>query len=98
LTTRRVIAVVNAASLISMANGVRGSFALARRALPAPRDRTPWYALDTRSVLVKLRTSEEGLQRREVQRRRQPSLVRTRSRAGEFVEAVTDELFNPLAP
>jgi cation-transporting ATPase I len=98
MTGRRVIAVVNAASVVSMANGVRGSFALARRALPAPRDRTPWYALDTRSVLVKLRTSEEGLQRREVQRRRQPSLARTRSRAGEFVEAVTDELFNPLAP
>jgi cation-transporting P-type ATPase I len=98
LTGRRVIAVVNAASVVSMANGVRGSFALARRALPTPRDRTPWYALDTRSVLVKLRTSEQGLQRREVQRRRQPRLVATRSRAGEFVEAVTDELFNPLAP
>jgi cation-transporting P-type ATPase I len=98
LTGRRVIAVVNAASVVSMANGVRGSFALARRALPAPRDRTPWYALDARSVLVKLRTSEQGLQRREVQRRRQPTLLATRSRAGEFVEAVTDELFNPLAP
>lgn len=98
LTGRRVIAVVNAASVVSMVNGVRGSFALARRALPAPRDRTPWYALDSRSVLVKLRTSEQGLQRREAQRRRQPSLVATRSRVAEFVEAVTDELFNPLAP
>ena len=65
MTGRRVIAVVNAASLISMANGVRGSFALARRALPAPRDRTPWYALDARSVLVKLQSSEQGLARRE---------------------------------
>ncbi|MDF3071823.1 MAG: family hydrolase, partial [Polyangiaceae bacterium] len=98
LTSRRVIAVVNAASLISMANGVRGSFALARRALPAPRDRTPWYALDARSVLVKLRTSEQGLMRREALRRKHPSLTRTRSRAGELAEAITDELFNPLAP
>jgi cation-transporting ATPase I len=99
LTARRVIAVVNAASLISMANGVRGSFALARRALPAPRDRTPWYALDNRSVLVKLRTSEQGLLRREALRRRRSSLsVAERSRIGELVEAVTDELFNPLAP
>ncbi|HYQ18763.1 MAG TPA: hypothetical protein VEQ58_23470, partial [Polyangiaceae bacterium] len=99
LTARRVIAVVNAASLVSMANGVRGSFALARRALPAPRDRTPWYALESRSVLVKLRTSEQGLLRREAQRRRRsnPALVE-RSRLGELVEAVTDELFNPLAP
>ncbi len=98
MTGRRVIAVVNAASVVSMANGVRGSFALARRALPAPRDRTPWYALTARSVLVKLKTSEQGLQRREVLRRRQGSLVPSRSRVGEFVEAVTDELFNPLAP
>jgi cation-transporting P-type ATPase I len=98
LTSRRVIAVVNAASLVSMANGVRGSFALARRALPAPRDRTPWYALDSRSVLVKLRTSEQGLLKREAQRRKHPSLTRTRSRAGELAEAITDELFNPLAP
>ena len=98
LTARRVIAVVNAASLISMANGVRGSFALARRALPAPRDRTPWYALDTRSALVKLRTSEQGLLKREAQRRRRTNLVESRSRAGELVEAITDELFNPLAP
>jgi len=98
LTARRVIAVVNAASLISMANGVRGSFSLARRALPAPRDRTPWYALDTRSALVKLRTSEQGLLRREAQRRRRPNLLDTRSRTSELVEAITDELFNPLAP
>ena len=98
LTARRVIAVVNAASLISMANGVRGSFVLARRALPAPHDRTPWYALDTRSALVKLRTSEQGLLRREAQRRRRPNPVDARSRTSELVEAITDELFNPLAP
>jgi cation-transporting P-type ATPase I len=98
LTSRRVIAVVNAASLVSMANGVRGSFALARRALPAPRDRTPWYALEARSVLVKLRTSEQGLLRREALRRKRPNLADSRSRVGELVEAVTDELFNPLAP
>lgn len=98
LTARRVIAVVNAASLISMANGVRGSFSLARRALPPPRDRTPWYALDARSVLVKLRTSEQGLLRREAQRRRRPNYAASRSRVSEMLEAVTDELFNPLAP
>ena len=98
LTARRVIAVVNAASLISMANGVRGSFVLARRALPAPHDRTPWYALDTRSALVKLRTSEQGLLRREAQRRRRPNPIDARSRTSELVEAITDELFNPLAP
>ncbi|HEY6078728.1 MAG TPA: HAD-IC family P-type ATPase, partial [Polyangiaceae bacterium] len=98
LTAGRVIAVVNVASLVSMVNGVRGSFALARRALPAPRDRTPWYALDARSVLVKLNTSERGLLRRDALRRRRPSQIVQRSRVAEFMEAVTDELFNPLAP
>lgn len=100
LTARRVIAVVNAASLVSMANGVRGSFALARRALPAPRDRTPWHALESRSVLVKLRSSEQGLLRREALRRKRRTGLGPveRSRVGELVEAVTDELFNPLAP
>jgi cation-transporting ATPase I len=97
LTGRRVIAVVNAASLVSMANGFRNSLALSRRALPPPRDRTPWYALEAKSALVKLQSSEQGLERREVQRRRRGQ-VEQRSRAGEFLEAVTDELFNPLAP
>src|SRR5690606_5207698 len=36
MTTRRVIAVVNIASLISMGNGIRGSVALSRKALPLP--------------------------------------------------------------
>lgn len=97
LTSRRVIGVVNAASLISMANGIRGGMALSRRALPPPRDRTPWYALDPRGTLHKLGTSEQGLTRREATERR-PRPMRQRSALGELVEAVTDELFNPLAP
>ena len=36
MTTRRVMAVVNTATLVSMANGVRASAALARRPLPPP--------------------------------------------------------------
>lgn len=97
LTARRVIAVVNAASLISMGNGLRGGIALSRRELPPPRDRTPWHALEASGVLYKLGTSEAGLGRREaIERRRaaQPA----RSALAELVEAVSDELFNPLAP
>jgi cation-transporting ATPase I len=97
LTGRRVIAVVNAASVISMLNGVRGSMKLARRALPPPRDRTPWHALEAEGVLKKLGTSREGLLRRDSlrRRRREPE---QRSALGELAENVTDELFNPLAP
>ncbi|HET9954634.1 MAG TPA: HAD-IC family P-type ATPase, partial [Polyangiaceae bacterium] len=97
LTARRVAAVVSGASLVSMANGVRGGMSLARRALPPPRDRTPWQALDAQGVLYRLNTSLEGLTRQKaIERRAKPA--RTRSALGEFVEAVSDELFNPLAP
>jgi cation-transporting ATPase I len=96
-TGRRVIAVVNTASLISMLNGARSSFKLARRALPAPRDRTPWHALDVRAVLARLGTSPAGLERREALARRRVDHT-ARSSLVELVEAVGDELFNPLAP
>src|SRR6478735_3048458 len=97
LTARRVIAVVNAASVVSMLNGVRGSMKLARRALPAPRDRTPWHALEAEGVLKKLGTSREGLIRRDALRRRR-RVPEQRSALAELAENVTDELFNPLAP
>jgi cation-transporting P-type ATPase I len=97
LTARRVIAVVNLASLVSMANGTRSGILLARRELPPPRDRTPWHALDARGVLHKLGTADHGLTRREANERRRGTL-RPRSALGEVVEAVSDELFNPLAP
>lgn len=97
LTGRRVIAVVNTASVVSMVNGARGSLKLSRRALPAPRDRTPWHALEAEGVLKKLDTSREGLLKRDaVRRRRRPAAER--SALGELAENITDELFNPLAP
>ena len=96
-TGRRVIAVVNTASLVSMLNGARSSFKLERRQLPPPRDRTPWHALDVRAVLTRLGTSPLGLERKEALARRR---VDHSQRAGvvELVEAIGDELFNPLAP
>ncbi len=96
-TGRRVIAVVNAASLLSMLNGARSSLKLARRPLPPPRDRTPWHALDARAVLARLGTTAGGLERKEALARR-PVDHTQRSGLVELVEAVGDELFNPLAP
>jgi cation-transporting ATPase I len=97
MTGRRVIAVVNAASLIAMLNGARSSSNLTRRALPPPRDRTPWHALDVRAVMNRLGTSAGGLERKAAIERRRPGLA-PRSNFVELAEAVTDELFNPLAP
>lgn len=96
-TGRRVIAVVNAASLMSMLNGARSSLKLARRKLPPPRDRTPWHALDVRAVLARLGTGAIGLERKEALARRRVDHTQ-RSPLVELVEAVGDELFNPLAP
>ena len=96
-TGRRVIAVVNAASFVSMLNGARSSYKLARRALPAPRDRTPWHALDVRAVLARLGTNATGLDRKEALARRRVDHT-ARSNVVELVEAIGDELFNPLAP
>lgn len=97
LTTHRVVTVVNAATLISMANGVRASRALSRQPVAMPRDRTPWHALDARGVLRRLQTSEVGLPDIEVLKRR-PQAQPVKAPALELVEDISDELFNPLAP
>lgn len=97
LTTRRVVTVVNAATLISMLNGVRASRALSRQPEVPLRDRTPWHALESRAVMRRLGTSELGLSHSDVVRRRLPKL-HTKSLIVEFLEDVSDELFNPLAP
>jgi cation-transporting ATPase I len=97
LTGRRVIAVVNAASMVSMLNGARGSYTLVRKRLPPPRDPTPWHALEVRAVLARLLTESDGLPRKVAIARRRPELAK-RSSVSELAEAITDELFNPLAP
>ncbi|MBN2195999.1 MAG: cation-translocating P-type ATPase [Polyangiaceae bacterium] len=97
VSTSRVLAVVNTASLVSMANGLRASIELERQAPSRPRDRTPWHALDAEGVLRRLGTSEKGLLRNEVARRAPPQR-RERPALVDLGEAITDELFNPLAP
>jgi len=97
MTTRRVFTVVNTATLVAMANGLRNSSALERKPLPPPRDRTPWHALDASGVLEKLGTPEHGLSRSDALARRRPS-PGEKPALWELSEAITDELFNPLAP
>ena len=97
MTTRRIIGVVNVATLIAMVNGMRNSSVLERRALPPPRDRTPWHALEAHGVLERLGSSVRGLSRGEASFRGGPGRDQP-SALAELGEAVTDELFNPLAP
>ena len=96
-TARRVMNVVNAATLVSMGNGTRIAAALDWAPPPAPRDPTPWHAMETEAVLTRLRADAGGLTRREAVRRR-PPLVSPLPAVAELGRAVTDELLNPLAP
>lgn len=97
LTTQRVLFVVNMASLLSMANGLRTAIELQRTALPEPRDPTPWHALDAQGVLTRLGSSIDGLSRSEVVRR--VNHVPERSSAlADLGSAISDEFFTPLAP
>jgi len=98
-THRRVMFVVNSATLVAMFNSMRASRALEQEALPAPRDPTPWHALEAEGVLVRLGSSQHGIGPEEVERRRikveAHGPVRGLMGLG---EAISDELFNPLAP
>ncbi len=90
--------VVNVATLIAMMNGVRAASQLRRRALPPPRDPTPWHALDAQGVIARLRTPlEEGLSLQQVALRQQLR-QRPLSPLAQLAEAIADEFFNPLTP
>lgn len=97
LTTRRVLFVVNTASLVSMTNGFRKANQVQRLTLPAPRDPTPWHALTVDGVLARLGATRAGLGRVEIARR-PVSAGLSIGRFDKLAEAVGDELFNPLAP
>jgi cation-transporting P-type ATPase I len=97
--TRRVMTAVNAASALSLGNGVRLATGLALQPPPLVRDRTPWHAQDTQAVLTRLGTSATGLTAEEASRRQAPperpppgALVVTRAVLGEVITPLTPVL------
>lgn len=96
-TSRKVMNVVNVATLVSMANGGRIAAALDWRPAAALRDPTPWHALDVDGVMARLRTSQIGITRREAVRRRPPH-ISPLPEVARLSRAVAEELLNPLAP
>jgi magnesium-transporting ATPase (P-type) len=96
LATRRVLFVLNAASLAAMSNALRRSAAVAGAARTRV-DPTPWHALEARGVLARLGTSEHGLPERPEQRRVE-QLLFDPSAWTDFASAVRSELENPLSP
>lgn len=94
---RRVMRVVNLATLGSMANGLRVSYELSKRPLPVPRDPTPWHSFSAEDVLERLGTSATGLRDRDVTLRVRPPRPAP-SAILELGESIAVELDNPLTP
>jgi cation-transporting P-type ATPase I len=97
MDSRRAMLVVNVATLVAMVNGARVSYALERKPLAAPRDPTPWHALEPEGVLARLGTSATGLGAREAARRNRPAAPPTPAII-ELGQAMVDEMLNPLVP
>ena len=97
MTTSRVLTVVNLASLVSMANGLRIVSDFGRRPLPPARDPTPWHAMDPQGVLRRLGSRPEGLTKADARSRLRVPLGKKNALL-ELTTAIGDELFNPLVP
>ncbi|MDH5676240.1 MAG: HAD-IC family P-type ATPase [Myxococcales bacterium] len=96
-TSRRVMFVVNVASLASMVNALRQSAPLHHESVEALPDPTPWHALSSDGVLARLDSRDSGL--REVQAsRRKRTQEAGPGAVEELGRAIADELLNPLAP
>ncbi|MET0286397.1 MAG: hypothetical protein ABW352_18090, partial [Polyangiales bacterium] len=92
---RRVMFVVNAASLASMLNAVRRTAVVDKQTRTAA-DPTPWHALGVQGVLARLGTSMEGLSGDEIHR---PESGREEKPAWlQLGQAIQKELLSPLSP
>jgi cation-transporting P-type ATPase I len=96
-TSRRVMRIVNAASLLAIANGARLAGVFARLPVPEHPDATPWHALPPDLVLDRLESSADGLTT-EAARSRWIAPVAPPSSGVMLGTAMADELRNPLTP
>ena len=92
---RRVMFVVNAASLLAMFNAVRRT-AVVERQTRAPADPTPWHALGVQGVLTRLGSSLDGLALDD--QRALPAAHEARPAWLELGAAIQKELMSPLSP
>lgn len=94
---QRSPSLVSVASALSLVNGLRHAYDVARRPLPIKMDPTPWHALDIDVVLDRLGTSAAGLSTAAATARFVPEAVPPPLPVA-FGRAVVDELVNPLTP
>jgi cation-transporting ATPase I len=93
----RVPSIVSVASALSLVNGLRHAYDVARRPLPVRMDPTPWHALDLDVVLDRLGTGAAGLTTAAAIARHVPEATSPPLPIA-FGRAVADELVNPLTP
>ena len=97
-TTSRIMQATSAASIMSMANGVRIAHELTRVRDPGPPDeQPPWHELGAREVVSRLRTRAAGLTAAEAEARYVPPRPPP-SASATFARMVGEELRSPLAP
>ncbi|MEY4230999.1 MAG: hypothetical protein RLZZ362_1848, partial [Actinomycetota bacterium] len=94
---QRAPSVVSLASALSLVNGLRHAYDIARRPLPVRVDPTPWHALDPEVVLDRLGTSRSGLSSHAAAARFTPKRPPPPLPVA-FGRAVGDEFVNPLTP
>jgi cation-transporting P-type ATPase I len=94
---QRAPSIVSLASALSLVNGLRHAYDVARRPLPIRMDPTPWHALDVDVVLDRLGSQRSGLATEAAVARFVPEPTPPPLPIA-FVRAVADELVNPLTP
>lgn len=92
---RRVLFVVNAASMVAMLNAVRRT-AVVERQTRSTIDPTPWHALGVDGVLKRLGSSADGLAHGD--QRALPTGQDARPAWLELAGAIQKELMSPLSP
>jgi cation-transporting ATPase I len=94
---QRAPSIVSLASALSLVNGLRHAYDVARRPLPIRMDPTPWHALDVDVVLDRLGTRMSGLSTEAAGARFVPEPTPPPLPIA-FGRAVAEELVNPLTP
>ncbi len=88
---------VNAAALVSIANGMRAAVYLNRHGGRVAPDPVQWHQMDIKSVLRRLDSSEDGLSASEAAHRRR-AVTGGQAPAPSLLGSIAAEVANPLTP
>ncbi len=93
-TSRRIMALANATSLLAIANGMRLAHRIDRRIAPEAPDAPPWHRMTVDEVFRDLDSRPEGLAEPKAAARRRP--VSARRPVWELTRLIAEEVANPM--